>query len=137
MGLPVDGENMFKSGHLIATYAGPGQNDEEIEIESEQGWENIAGRYLIIQMDKTASPNFLNLQEVTAFGKNATSTPASDGKCMGKYGSQCDFPRSTSFGIQYDCHFLMDRYSWLSMPWCYTKEGYLDECDPSDVDCPF
>jgi len=135
--LPVDGKDMFKSGHLIATYDGPGQSGEEIEIVSKQGWENIAGRYLIIQMDKTAKPDYLNLQEVTAFGKHATTTPASDGKCMGKFGGQCEFPLMTSYGMQEDCHFLKEKYSWITMPLCFTWKGPLDECDPSDVDCPF
>jgi len=67
--LPADGNRMFKGGDLLATWAGPGTNNEIIEIESEKGWENILGRYLIIQMDKTGNPDLLNLQEVTGYGK--------------------------------------------------------------------
>jgi len=64
-----DGKNMFTGGQLIATYAGPGDEGETIEIESNKGWENFIGRYLIIQMDKSEKPQFLNLQEVTGFGE--------------------------------------------------------------------
>ena len=79
--LPADGKSMFKSGHLLATYAGPGKNGEKIEIKSKEGWEKIVGRYLLIQMDKTEKPDSLNLQEVTAFGKQLggkTSTQSSN-----------------------------------------------------------
>jgi len=64
-----DGKNMFTGGQLIATYAGPGAEMETIEIKSNKGWENFVGRYLIIQMDKSEKPHFLNLQEVTGFGE--------------------------------------------------------------------
>ena len=70
--LPVDGKNMFTGGHLIATYAGPGTNGEKIELISKNGWENIVGRYLIIQMDKKGKPDNLNLQEVTGFGQQCS-----------------------------------------------------------------
>merc|ERR1712226_545032 len=67
--LPADGNEMFEGGELIATWAGPGRESEEIVIKSDDGWEKILGRYLIIQMDKTGSPDHLNLQEVTGYGK--------------------------------------------------------------------
>jgi len=67
--LPADGKKMFEGGELIATWDGPGKDNEKIEIESKEDWENILGRYLIIQMDKTGNPDHLNLQEVTGYGK--------------------------------------------------------------------
>ena len=67
--LPTDGQSMFEGGQLLAEFAGPGSEGEKIEIETEQGKENILGRYLIIQMDKTDKPAPLNLKEVTVFGK--------------------------------------------------------------------
>jgi len=68
--LPADGNSMFKGGHVISTYEGPGENGEVIEIKSnEEIWEEIVGRYLIIQMDHTADPEPINLQEITVYGK--------------------------------------------------------------------
>ena len=67
--LPADGASMFTDGKLLGEFAGPGQNGQKIEIESEEGWEGTVGRYLIIQFDKTDKPDSFNLKEVTAFGK--------------------------------------------------------------------
>ena len=65
--LPLNGQKMFTGGHLLGTFAGPGRSGQRIEIDSEKGWENKSGRYLVIQMDNGKDP--LNLQEVFAFGK--------------------------------------------------------------------
>lgn len=67
--LPADGASMFTDGKLLGEFAGPGENGQKIEIESEEGWEGMVGRYLIVQMDKSDKPDSLNLKEVTAFGK--------------------------------------------------------------------
>ena len=67
--LPADGASMFTDGKLLGEFAGPGENGQKIEIESEEGWEGTVGRYLIVQMDKSDKPDSLNLKEVTAFGK--------------------------------------------------------------------
>ena len=69
--LPPDGQSMFEGGQLLAEFAGPGSEGEKIEIKTEQGKENILGRYLIIQMDKKFQdpPSPLNLKEVTVRGK--------------------------------------------------------------------
>ena len=68
--LPADGASMFTDGKLLGEFAGPGENGQKIEIESEEGWEGTVGRYLIVQMDKADKPDSLNLKEVTAFGKS-------------------------------------------------------------------
>ena len=66
--LPTDGKRMFTGGQLLGKFAGPGSNGQKVEIKSVDGWVGIAGRYLIVQMDKTDKPGSLNLKEVTAFG---------------------------------------------------------------------
>ena len=52
-----------------AKFEGPGSGTTggTIEIESEEGWEQLVGRYLIVQMDNGKHP--LHFNEVTAFGK--------------------------------------------------------------------
>jgi len=60
---------MFKGGHLIATYKGPAEIGQEVVIESTEEWEEIVGRYLIIQMDHTRWWRPISLQEVTVYGK--------------------------------------------------------------------
>ena len=65
--LPADGESMFTGGRLLGKFDGPGTTGEPIEIESEEGWEQLVGRYLIVQMDNGEDP--LHFKEVTAFGK--------------------------------------------------------------------
>ena len=67
--LPTSGEELFTGGTLLAKWAGPGKDHEKIEIKSDEGTEGTIGRYLIIQMDKTMGRGWLNLKEVTAFGK--------------------------------------------------------------------
>ena len=67
--LPGDGETMFEGGVLLAKYEGPSSDGEKIEIESEDGSEGSVGRYLIIQLDKTDKAGWLNIKEVTAFGR--------------------------------------------------------------------
>ena len=59
---------MLTGGQLLGKFAGPGRNGQQVEIKSVDGWGRKAGRYLIVQMDKTDKPNALNLKEVTAFG---------------------------------------------------------------------
>ena len=66
--LPTDGKSMFTGGQLLGKFIGPGSNGQKIEIDSEEGWERMVGRFLIIQMDHTDKPDALNLKEVTAFG---------------------------------------------------------------------
>ena len=67
--LPTSNEELFTGGTLLAKWEGPGKNHEKIEIKSDEGTEGTIGRYLIIQMDKTMGRGWLNLKEVTAFGK--------------------------------------------------------------------
>ena len=65
--LPTDGESMYEGGRLLGKFEGPGTTGGTIEIESEEGWEQLVGRYLIVQMDNGEDP--LHFKEVTAFGK--------------------------------------------------------------------
>ena len=65
--LPADGESMYEGGLLLGKFEGPGTTGGTIEIESEEGWEQLVGRYLIVQMDSGKDP--LHFNEVTAFGK--------------------------------------------------------------------
>ena len=71
--LPADGKSLFTGGQLLGTFDGPGTAGQKIEIEAEEGWEQAIGRYLLVQMDHTESKegkgSWLNLKEVTAFGK--------------------------------------------------------------------
>ena len=71
--LPADGKSLFTGGHLLGKFDGPGTKGQKIEIEAEEGWEQVNGRYLLVQMDHTESKegkgSWLNLKEVTAFGK--------------------------------------------------------------------
>ena len=55
--------------------------------------------------------------------------PASDGKCMGIDGKQCDF------GYYSDCNYWKD--NGYADYWCKTIDNNWDKCDASDVDCPF
>jgi len=74
--LPTSGEELFTGGTLLAEWEGPGKDHEKIEIKSDDGKEGTIGRYLIIQMDKTGGRGWLNLKEVTAFGKKFVSACA-------------------------------------------------------------
>ena len=65
--LPTDGESMYTGGILLGKFEGPGTSGGTIEIESEERWEQLVGRYLIVQMDNGKHP--LHFKEVTAFGK--------------------------------------------------------------------
>ena len=78
--LPADGKSLFTGGHLLGTFDGPGTKGQKITINvkvevdgSGPGWEQMNGRYLLVQMDHTESDkgkgSWLNLKEVTAFGK--------------------------------------------------------------------
>ena len=65
--LSNDGESMYEGGLLFGKFEGPGTTGGTIEIESEEGWEQLVGRYLIVQIDNGKDP--LQFNEVTAFGK--------------------------------------------------------------------
>ena len=78
--LPADGKSLFTGGQLLGTFDGPGTKGQKITINvkvevdgSGPGWEQMNGRYLLVQMDHTESKegkgDSLNLKEVTAFGK--------------------------------------------------------------------
>ena len=73
--LPSDGKSMLTSGQLVGKFDGPGKNGgQKIEIESEEGWEGMVGRYLIVQMDHSDKSDDnavhgINLMEVTGFGQ--------------------------------------------------------------------
>ena len=66
--LPTSGKKMFTGGELLGTFKGPGTMGQQIEIKSGPGWEKKSGRYLVIQMNHTGKSEYLNLQEVFAFG---------------------------------------------------------------------
>jgi len=69
--------------------------------------------------------------EDNASAISTPAAPASDGKCMGKEGGQCQF--WADWGA--DCNYWKDR--GYSAYWCYTSDYEWDECDQSDIDCPF
>jgi len=66
--LPTSGMKMFTGGELLGTFKGPGTMGQQIEIKSGPGWEKKSGRYLVIQMNHKGKSEYLNLQEVFAFG---------------------------------------------------------------------
>ena len=66
--LPTSGKKMFTGGELLGTFKGPGTRGQQIEIKSGPGWEKKSGRYLVIQMNHKGKSEYLNLQEVFAFG---------------------------------------------------------------------
>ena len=72
--LPSDGKSIFTDGQLLGTFKGPATKGQKIEIKAAGGWEQMKGRYLIVQMDHTGNfykgrkGGILNLKEVTAFG---------------------------------------------------------------------
>ena len=65
--LPTDGKSMYEGGLLLGKFEGPGSKGGTIDIESEEGWEQLVGRYLIVQIDD--GKDLLHFNEVTAFGK--------------------------------------------------------------------
>ena len=69
---PNSSRRMFTGGHLIGKFVGPATNGQRIEIKSGPGWKEKFGRFVTVQMDKakeTGDASYLNLEEVTAFGK--------------------------------------------------------------------
>ena len=65
---PKPGNQMFSGGELLGTFKGPGTDGQRIEIQSSPGWEEKTGFYLIIQMDMGSQAEYLNLNEVFAYG---------------------------------------------------------------------
>ena len=50
--LPTNGKSMVTSRQLIGEFKGPGKiGGQRVEIEAEEGWERMVGRYLAVQMD--------------------------------------------------------------------------------------
>ena len=68
--IPTSGAEKFSGGNLIGTFAGPGTPGERIVIPSQQGWEKISGRYLIVQISDGNKDMILNLREVVASGSS-------------------------------------------------------------------
>ena len=67
---PVSSSEMFTGGQLLGTFEGPGTSGQRIEI---TGGTELTGRYVVVQMDFTSGADFLNLQEVTAWGQGKRS----------------------------------------------------------------
>ena len=71
--LPTYGKSMVTSRQLIGEFKGPGKiGGQRVEIEAEEGWERMVGRYLAVQMDhseKKQKKHGFNLNEVTGFGQ--------------------------------------------------------------------
>ena len=63
---PVSGSEMFTGGQLLGTFEGPATNGQRIEV---TGGTELAGRYVVVQMDFISGADFFNLQEVTAWSK--------------------------------------------------------------------
>ena len=64
---PLSGQQMFSSGQLLGTFTGPGKKGEVVSRTSTTG---LVGRYVIVQIDNSPGTDFLNLNEVTVWGKN-------------------------------------------------------------------
>ena len=86
--LPSTGKKVFSGGEVLGSFKGPATRGEQVEIHSGPGWEQKTGRYLIIQMNFGKAPNYLNLQEVYAFG--ISDTAPSTGQLLDRKSPLCD-----------------------------------------------
>ena len=77
--IPTSGAEKFTGGKLLATFAGPGALGERIVIQSQPGWENKCGRYLIVQISNPRG-TILHLREVSATGSAIESPSAGKAK---------------------------------------------------------
>ena len=66
--IPTSGSERFFGGALVGTFAGPATSGERIVIQSQPGWEEKSGRYLIVQINQGGQGTILNLREVVASG---------------------------------------------------------------------
>ena len=65
----LEGAKKFSRSKLLGTFTGPGNSGEQIEIQSQQGWENKSGRYLIVLVsDGNQGSMILNRRAVSADG---------------------------------------------------------------------
>ena len=64
--LPNSGHQKFTGGHLLASFKGPAKKGDEITLSSGT---KFAGRFVIVQIDNGQRTGYLNLNEVTVWGK--------------------------------------------------------------------
>ena len=65
--LPDSGQEMFKGGRPLATFKGPAKNREVVSLTSNA---EFGGRFLIVQINNSPGTGYLNLNEVTVWGKH-------------------------------------------------------------------
>ena len=114
--LPDSGNKMFSGGKLQGTFKGPATRGQRVEIQSNTGWENTFGRYLVIQMDFGKAANYLNLQEVFAVGVSTMVPAAATLSTTYKHFSAKKCINGVTNGNLKDlCHSKLELAPWLAL----------------------